>query len=313
MFKSSSHLPRRPRGLRQGSLWRLVGGSGLALLGGCAAAPSLDAPLGWWHDLEGGQIADQRPPPPGSHDPYPNIGTTPARPAASDVARQQRIADQLASQRDAAEAGAARDPLRATPPPPKPPAPAAPDPNGNKVVVDAAPTPAPVAAPATKPSPAPQAKAATPAAPMPSLSEVPAVPAAIASGAMPDFAAGPPPAAQGFGDFAPPPLTVAPTPAPAFVPGGVVVAFSPGSSSLPPSAPATLSKFAQGHRGVPVAVTGRGEAVLRSADAQSRGMDLAFKRVQAIAVALSAAGIPASSLRLHAEAAGYGGSATLLN
>ena len=282
-----------------------AGGLGLALLAGCGGGPSLETPVGWWHDLEGGRIAELRPPPPGSRDPYPNLATIPVRPAAADVAAQQRIADQLAAQRDAAEAGAARDPVRPTPPPPKPPPPPAPDPNGNKVVVDAAPAPVPAA-----PAPKPAAKAA----PIPSLSEVPSVPAAVASGALPDFAAAPPPPAQGFGDFTPPLASPPSPPAPAAAaPSGVIVAFSAGSATLPPSAPQTLSKFALGHRGVPVAVTGRGEAVLRSADAQSRAMDLAFKRVQAIAGALAAAGIPASNLRLHAEAAGNGGSATLLN
>jgi outer membrane protein OmpA-like peptidoglycan-associated protein len=253
----------------------------------------------WWHSLEGGTIAEQRPPPPGSGDPYPYIASIPARPAAADIAAEQRIADQLAAQRDTAVALAAQNPVHPVTPPPKPPAPAAPDPNANKVVVDAAPAPPPV-------------KAAAPA--IPPVSSVPAMPAAITSGPLPELAVAPPPLATGIGDFVLPPAPPPPTPAaPVTVPNGVTIAFTPGSAELPPSATLNLYKFALGHKGAPLSVTGHGEAVLRNADAQSRAMDLAFKRVQAIATSLAAAGVPASSLRLHAEATGTGGSATLLN
>jgi outer membrane protein OmpA-like peptidoglycan-associated protein len=277
------------------------------LLSGCSNKQATATPLDWWHNLEGGVIAGQRPPPPGSNDPYPNISTIPARPPAADVAAQQAIADSLAGQRDSANLAATQDPLKALAPvrpPPKPAAPAAPDPNANKVVVDAAsPAPAP---PATKP----------PEPALPSIESVPAVPAAVASGAMPEFAAAPPPPPAGFDlpivatpAAAPPPAPVKP-PAPT---NTVVVAFTPQSSTLPPSAPFRLQQFAQAHKGAAVFVTGRGDVVLPSADAQVRALSLGLKRAQSIATFLTTAGVSASNLHLRAEASGSGGTASLLN
>lgn len=50
----------------------------LGLLSGCGHRDPVDTPVNWWHQLEGGAIAEQRPPPPGVDDPYPRVGTTPA-------------------------------------------------------------------------------------------------------------------------------------------------------------------------------------------------------------------------------------------
>ena len=91
----------------------------------------------------------------------------------------------------------------------------------------------------------------------------------------------------------------------------VQVSFTPGSAELPPSAPLNLRRFALAHKGVPVTITAHGEAVLPGADSQSRALDLALRRAQAIAASLATAGIPAANLHLHAEAAGQGGSASL--
>ncbi len=72
-----------------------------------------------------------------------------------------------------------------------------------------------------------------------------------------------------------------------------------------------LRRFALAHKGVAVTVTGHGDAVLPGADPQSRALDLALRRAQAIAASLAANGIPPVNLRLHAEAAGQGGSVSL--
>ena len=32
-------------------------------------------PVSWWHDLQGGKIAEERPPPPGADQPYPNLAS----------------------------------------------------------------------------------------------------------------------------------------------------------------------------------------------------------------------------------------------
>jgi outer membrane protein OmpA-like peptidoglycan-associated protein len=91
----------------------------------------------------------------------------------------------------------------------------------------------------------------------------------------------------------------------------VSVVFTPGSATLPPSATLNLRRFALAHKGVPITITGHGEAVLHSPEAQSGALDLALRRAAAIAVPLAAAGVSAANLRLHAEAAGQGATASL--
>ena len=322
----------------------------LACLVGCKGGGTIGAGEDLFHDLQGGAIAQQRPPPPRANDPFPNLGSIPARPAAPDIVAQQRIGDQLAAQRDAAEQAAAANPLTPRAPPPAVPKPAAaPDPNANRVVVEAAPTP-----PAPKtPAPAAPAPVVKPGTDIPSLASVPAVTAAVVSGPLPALAGEPPASPVGLGPIpvfrAGPPVSNVPKPAaappaappaPAAAPplldtllsqtavpratgdtiykppaipvaSSVAVAFTPGSAVLPPSAPLELRRFALAHKGVPVTVTGHGDDVLPGSDPQSRALDLALRRAQAIAAALATSGIPAANLRLHAEAAGHGGSVTL--
>ncbi len=317
MVEVSFQHPRQAGFFRQGAVAALL--LAALALSGCSDKQATTTPLDWWHNLEGGVIATQRPPPPGANDPYPNIATIPPRPPAADVAQHQAIADSLATQRDAANTAAAQAPLAATTPSPPskpaaPPKPAAPDPNASTVVVDAAsPTPttpaSPPPAPATPAQPAQMAESA-----LPGIDSVPAVPAAVASGPLPDFATAPPPLPAGFGlpTVTPTPATPPPPVAMAKpLPNGVTIAFTPQSSTLPPSAALALQQFANAHKGAAVAVTGHGDTVLHSADAQSRALDLALRRAQTIAAFLSQAGMPAATLHLRAEAAGSGSTVAL--
>ena len=287
-------------------------GSSLAGCGQDPLGPAVDL----YHNLQGGEIAQQRPPPPGAHDPYPNLGTIPARPAAPDILTEQHRDDQLAAERDAATRAAAGSPLVVRPAVPvskpgaskpgaskpgatTPPQPPAPDPNANQVVVDAAPAP----------KPPPPAVLADP------IDSVPAVPGAISSGPLPNFASAPPPPPAGLGLSVPglpaaTPNVVPPAPPPAPA-NTVAVAFTPGSATLPPSAALNLRRFALAHKGVPLTVTGRGEAASRAPEAQAAALQLGLHRAQAMAASLAEAGVPAANLRLQADAAGTGGVATL--
>lgn len=335
-----------------------------AWLGGCQGKSVVGSGEDLFHGLEGGVIAQQRPPPPGVNDPYPNLGSIPKRPPAPDIIAEQKLADQLAAQRDQAELAAAANPLTIVPPT-APPAPkklaAPPDPNANRVVVDAAPAPPPPppsAPKATTPAPT-QAAAASPESGVLSLASVPAVTSAVVSGPLPPFATEPPAGPTGMNL----PVTTVSPPAPApvqtaaaapttslappaavpqatsekslfdtlfskdAVPGPkandivkidppsagntVAVDFTPGSATLPPSATLNLRRFALAHRGAGVTITGHGEAVLNSVDSQSRALDLALRRAQAIAGSLATAGVSAANLHVHAEATGNGGSASL--
>ena len=56
-----------------------------------------------WRQLEGGRLAEERPPAPRADDPYPNLGSVPARPATTAAATRAGIAAALAAdQRDGA-------------------------------------------------------------------------------------------------------------------------------------------------------------------------------------------------------------------
>ena len=69
------------------------------LLSGCSSFPSSMNPVTWWHDLQGGKIAEERPPPPGADQPYPNLATVPPKPAEPDRAALANIANALIADR----------------------------------------------------------------------------------------------------------------------------------------------------------------------------------------------------------------------
>ena len=106
---------------------------------------SSTSPVDWWHQLEGGTVAEQRPPPPGIGSPYPNLAQVPNETPKVDAAQQQALQAQLLSERDRVRRGVAQDPLTPSPPnaPVAPPL-LPPNPDASHVVADAATTsPAP--------------------------------------------------------------------------------------------------------------------------------------------------------------------------
>jgi len=62
-----------------------------------------------------------------------------------------------------------------------------------------------------------------------------------------------------------------------------------------------------------IAVTGYGEAAASDPAAQQAGISLALARAQAVASVLTAAGVPATAIRVDAEAAGRGAAARLID
>ena len=97
-------------------------------------------------------------------------------------------------------------------------------------------------------------------------------------------------AASQTGGADPGPATPSSRPWPRPSPPSVTVSASRRDPPLPPSATLNLRRFALAHKGVPVTVTGHGEAVLPGADSQSRALDLALRRAQAIAASLGDVG-----------------------
>ncbi len=302
--------------------------AGLAL-GGCSDPVS--GPVDLFHDLQGGEIAAQRPPPPGAGQPYPKLGTVPAKPVLPATAYRNGLAAQLLAERDRTERVAADTPVAPVPPVPPPQAPVA-------AVAPAAPGAgnAPTAAPGTAPpasatldtADAPPPAVPAPAKPAPAL-EAQAGPAAspgaipvqagpapgtpvTLGGASADFAAAPslpdaPPAPAAFEGLPAQPLpTPRVLPAGTALPKGTQVYFADGSAVLGASQTQALKDFLSHRRKQGIEVVGLGGAASDTPDGQAAAVELALRRARAVAVALEAQRVPGSSIRLSADAFGRG-------
>ena len=291
-------------------------------------------PVNWWHGMEGGKIAEQRPPPPGANDPYPNLASVPARPAPPDKDAMKRLTDALVADRSNAQYTNQATPLPdpsspsaspglfgvgTLPPPPPNPGPGGGQ-TGASATMQAVTAPPP---PRTTPAAAsaPSLSATTPSAPASAPAAAPVQSASL-------DAASPPPAREA----APMPAlpvreparpAVAPTPVreasqpapPASIPAPAAatpVAFAPGSAALPPGAADTVKKIAASRGKAVVAVTGYGDADSSDPQAQTAAITLALSRAEAVGNALNGAGIPRSDIRIGAEAGGRGASVRLL-
>jgi outer membrane protein OmpA-like peptidoglycan-associated protein len=290
-----------------------LAGAGLALgLAACSATPSDRSynPLDWWHGLEGGPIAETRPPPPNADAPYPTLGAVPARPANNDAAGRGRVASALLADRGSAEYGASLVPLpkpgQAGRPMPAPPPPDAETPSASLQAASAPPPPPAAAAPAKAP---PSTVAAAPANPAAS-----AAPAATAeAAAMPSIPDQPPPpprlpgVATATAPNPPPkPPPAPPPPVPPITGGPLAIAFPAGSALLSHEADQALRQFAQ-HRGPhAIVVTGYGDATSDETDAQAAALPRALDRADAVAASLRQAGVPSGAIRIAADAIGRG-------
>jgi outer membrane protein OmpA-like peptidoglycan-associated protein len=287
------------------------------LLAGCSTLESLN-PITLYHRLEGGKIAEQRPPPPGSDATDPNLASVPPKPVPPDRDAMKRLTQGLVSDRENARYSNAAAPLpdpsspsaspslfgAGTLPPPVKPAPAAAA-SASLTAASAPPAPPDQAAPvpaAAPRKPVDSAPLAVPESPQ-AAAEVPALPAEPP----------PRPAAAPVAAPAPPavvtPLAAAPAPAGS---GGDPVSFDPGSSSLSAAETETLKKFATQRKGAAVAVTGYGDAVSSDPAAQASALSLAIARARAVSAALQAAGVPANAIQVGGEAAGRGAFVRLL-
>jgi hypothetical protein len=290
---------------------------------------TLDTPVDWWHDLQGGKIAEVRPPPPGVDDPYPNLSAVPPAPKPTDPATRRALAARLVAERDRTRQEATQDPLVLPAPAasapgasaPAAPAPAAtrpaappPDPGASVAVLDAATAPPSAQTPTPAPPPAAPSHSLAPVAAPPPARPAAAAPGgpqrsepAVASGPIPDLPNEAPPLPQLRGI----PASVNAPPVPR-LPPAVSVAFRPGSAALPTGADAALRELAGRRAGAVIALEAGGDAAGPGAEAQARALPLAWRRAQNMQEALVAAGVPAGSLRIDAAALGRGGEAHLL-
>lgn len=321
----------------------LAGVAALALLTGCSSTSSMN-PVNWWHDLQGGKIAEQRPAPPGADDPNPNLASVPARPAPPDRDAMKKLTESLVGDRTnaqyTAEAAPLADPSSRSASPnlfgagTLPPPPAAPPPSQTPLSASlpAASASAPPPPPAAPPSPAPRrpvesqpleapatpepvapaavSPVAPPTAEAPPVAPPPALAPATDTTPLPELPTAPPPRAAAAPVPPPaPPAPITPAPAPA---GTVTVGFQPGSSTLSPTAADEVKRFLSGRVGQPIVVTGYGDATSPDPGAQAAAVALALTRGQAVVNALTAAGVPRTAITLGAEAAGRGASLRML-
>jgi len=202
------------------------------LLTGCGSTPSSMNPISWWHDLQGGKIAEQRPPPPGADQPYPNLATVPPKPTEPDRAALTNIANVLIADRANAQHLAAAAPLA------DPSSPAASPGLFGKGTTPPPPPPGPVAASATLPAAEAPPPPATPAAPLSGGAQASAGPApAPAKAPVGEVQSTPlaPPGAAALptAESAPPPPLPTSPPPPANLPG--IASAAPRPASPPPA------------------------------------------------------------------------------
>ncbi len=297
---------------------------------------SLDQPIDWWHQLQGGTIASERPPPPGITDPYPNLATVPAKPVPTDPAVRSGLTAQLAAQRDRARLMAAQDPVvfSAAPTPAAAVPPRAATPTAAPAAGSAPSATATVPAPAPAPAPADSDTstmvldaASTPAAPPARAARAAPATPAVSDPTAPAAFRNPPPSS---GPVTSAPIPALPTAAPPLpnLPGlptteaAPVVArarpaaafrFEPGSSALPETAATALRDLAARSAGGPIAITAGGDATSKAPAAQGAALPLALRRTGAMSAALIAAGVSSSAIRVEAVASGRDASARLVN
>lgn len=272
-------------------------------LAGCGNQNPFMTPVGWWHDLQGGAIASERPPPPGADLPYPKIYTIPPKPDLPSNAYRLTVETQLAQERDDTERLAAHSPIIVQPAPPVPPRPPAPA-TGTTGAAGTATTDAASATVPAADAPPPQAAsaqtAATTATPAGAPLTIAGLPGNEAN--LPDVPNAPPPPATFEGMPAEPLPSPPPPLPPRQPPSGAAVFFRPGDAVLDGSQGETI-KYAANHRGSgAIEVEGHGDAQSDTPAAQYAAMLLGLQRAKAVAKALEAQRVPATAIRISATA-----------
>jgi outer membrane protein OmpA-like peptidoglycan-associated protein len=282
------------------------------LLSGCGNAPSLD-PVSWWHQMEGGPIAQDRPPPPNSTAPYPNLLSVPDRPPPPNTAVHAQIQQGLISDRANA---VYEDQVQPIPTQPGAPARSTAAPGGEEATNASLP-----AANAPPPSPQVVAPRQAPVTPVTAAALPPPPPGAGALqpvGPSPEMPVSPPPPPDIAGlPIAPttptqPPVAPPPVAAPLPPSAPVAIGFPANSAVLSETANGTVRKLATSRGSRNVLVTGYGDAASVDPATQAAALPLGLDRARAVAAALRADGVPSNAIRITAEPLGSGAAARLV-
>lgn len=284
---------------------RLAAAGLLLALGGCANGVGAYDPVVWWHHLEGGEIAKNRPPPPGINAPFPNLALIPSRPEALSAKARAAAASRLRQdQANGRYALAQTVPALAVAPTAPPPA-AAGAMGGQMAAAGGGTANSGGASSGTAGSTAPAsggggsgagnslALLTVPAAPPPAP-RLPGVPWLTQATPLPQAPPMPPaPPAPGKGQ-------------------PVAVRFARGSAVLSVDDATALRKLAGARAQSAVAVTGFGDATASDPAVQAAALTLAWARARAIAAELRHDGVPDAAMVIGAYAPGGGGVARLV-
>jgi outer membrane protein OmpA-like peptidoglycan-associated protein len=292
------------------------------LLAGCSTMSSMN-PISWWHRTEGGKIAEERPPPPGADQPYPNIATIPAKPTPPDADALKKLTASLVADRTNAQHAAQAEPLAdpsspsaspalfgvGTAPPPASAASSGSGSSGSGGSPAASASMPAVSAPPAPPSAAPRKTVQS--APLAEPSSATAA-APVTTEAQPDLPSGPPsrPAAAGAPPPPPPPMP-APMPTASVGPSATIVFVEKASDLSAPAADEVKAFAAQRGKGT-ISVIGYGDSASSDPDAQSAALTLGLSRAQSIVDALKQDGVPGNAIRVSAEASGRGAALHLI-
>ncbi|MDI2112998.1 hypothetical protein [Commensalibacter nepenthis] len=316
----------------------------IGLLGftGCANSPVVKTPVGWYHSLEGGIVAQPRLPVPGNDQSYPYVGLTPTQaPALPSPALRREITDSLTKDRTLSDWQNTVTPLEI----PKIPAPPQQvtenkpatdnkqanktkttennqNPQGSSASFDAVgqdPTPPDPKHP-SNPPPKEEAKK-TEEKPKESKKEAPPAPVPVVMPALrtqidnqsvviPEIPVNPP-APSKFPGFNIPsdahlPPAFQPAALPLEAPKGDLVTFPIDSDTPNPKQDGLINSIAWQRHGRTIFVHGYGDAYSISPDSQSKALSLALLRAKTVAKMLIAHNVPESSIVIRAHAIGHG-------
>ncbi|GAJ30273.1 hypothetical protein Amme_116_004 [Acidomonas methanolica NBRC 104435] len=267
---------------------------------GCAQGDAVQSVTGWWHQYEGGAIAQQRPPPPGAHQPYPHVGLTPTEaPEMPSASARTALTDQLKAERNFGRRLAAAD----GPLPVAPPKPAAP-PGQNAAASGSSMT---VAAAGGGPAPAQDWT-------MPAVTKF--APPPMRPGELPQIGPTPPPVPAFPGFDIPETAVGTPRSSPAYAladPHGVLIRFAQSSDQMLAGQEKSIGDALTGWKaGLPVYVTGFGDATSLAPDDQAASLRLALARAKNLAETVMLRHVRAADVHLAAAANGHFGRVSLV-
>lgn len=317
---------------------------GLLCVTGCASSPVVKTPVGWYHNIEGGIVAEPRLPVPGDDKTYPYVGLTPTQaPPLPSPALRSEVTDNLTKDRTLSDWQNTVTPLEIPKIPPAPqqqattaappantaPSKATPKPQESQEssasfdAVGQYPAPATPAAPTATNQPATQApqnekkaeekpKEESKPTPAPVPVVLPELRAKIDNQAVviPAIPVDPP-APSKFPGFNIPsdanlPAPFKPSALPLEAPKGELVTFPIDSDTPNIGQNGLINSIAWMRQGRTIYVHGYGDANSISPESQSQALSLALLRAKTVAKMLIAHNVPESSIAIRAHAIGHG-------